>query len=95
MSSESERLQSELEPLELVTETETMSEKALKEKLATMDAMIKVKAADIEDAQLDLRHLIEKRRAFARRNCKHARTYQRSIMGREMETRCEICNEPL
>jgi len=93
MKSESERLQSELEPLELVKEA--MSEKALKEKLATMDAMIKVKAADIEDAQIDLRHLVDKRHAFARRNCKHARTYERSVMGRDIETRCEICDEEL
>lgn len=72
-----------------------MNEKELKEKLAEMDAEIKSKAADIEDAQLDLRHLREKRRAFARRNCKHEKTYERSCMGREIDTYCDTCGECL
>jgi hypothetical protein len=70
-----------------------MDENELKTKLAELDAALKVKAGEVEDAQLELKHMREKRRAFARRNCKHQRTYQRSIMGREFETRCETCNE--
>ena len=72
-----------------------MNEADLKAKLAEMDAEIKVKRGEIEDMQLDLRHMAEKRHAFARRNCTHERTYQRSCMGREIDTYCEICNEAL
>lgn len=70
-----------------------MNEAELKSTLAQMDAEIKKKSADIEDAQLDLRHMREKRRSFARRNCSHPDTYERSIMGREFETRCKVCGE--
>lgn len=72
-----------------------MNEQELKAKLAEMDAAIKEKRGEVEDAQLELKHLHEKRSAFARRNCPHTKTYQRSIMGREYETRCDLCNEEL
>jgi hypothetical protein len=72
-----------------------VDEKELKAKLAEMDQLIQDKRADVEDAQLDLKHLVEKRRAFAMRNCKHERTYKRSVMGREIDTYCEICDSAL
>jgi hypothetical protein len=95
MPSESERMQSELEPLELVNNA--MTEKDLKAKLALMDADIKAMSGQIEDAQLDLRHLVEKRRAFAMRNCSHPKNkrYERSVMGREIDTYCGVCESAL
>jgi hypothetical protein len=93
--SESERMQSQLEPLELVRTA--MTEAELKQKLALMDADIKAMAGQIEDAQLDLRHLVEKRRAFAMRNCSHPKEerYERSCMGREIDVYCGICDSAL
>jgi len=70
-----------------------MNETDLKIALAQMDAEIADKRGDVEDAQLELKHLAEKRRAFAKRNCPHTNKYTRSIMGRETERRCELCNE--
>lgn len=63
--------------------------------LATMDADIATKRAEVEDATLDLKHLREKRKAFAMRNCPHTKKYQRSVMGRDIDTHCELCNEQL
>jgi hypothetical protein len=70
-----------------------VDEKELKAKLVEMDQAIKSKQADVEDTQLELKHLREKRKAFANRNCPHTKKYQRSVMGREIDTYCELCNE--
>jgi hypothetical protein len=67
----------------------------LKAKLAALDADIATKRGEVEDATLDLRHLREKRKAFAMRNCKHEDTYERSVMGREIDKYCSICGECL
>lgn len=70
-----------------------MNRTELLAKLAELDAEIKEKRGEVEDAQLDLKHLAEKRRAFANRNCPHEATYQRSVMGREIDTYCKDCGE--
>jgi hypothetical protein len=67
----------------------------LKQHLAEMDGEIKDKVAKVEDLQIEIRFLREKRRAFANRHCKHEHTYQRSVMGREIDTYCDICGNCL
>jgi hypothetical protein len=63
----------------------------LKKRLKEFDDQIGEAAQKLEDAQLDLEVLYKKRTNFARRNCPHTATYNRSIMGREIETRCKLC----
>lgn len=72
-----------------------MKELELREALKVMDDEIAVKRGEIEDAHLDLKHLAEKRSAWAKRNCPHERTFERSVMGREIEKRCSLCNEEI
>lgn len=72
-----------------------MNQSDLKNKLATMDADIATKRGEVEDVTLDLRHLRDKRKAFAMRNCGHEKTYERSVMGREIDKYCDICGECL
>ena len=63
--------------------------------LAKLDADIAAKRAEVEDATIDLKALREKRRALAMRGCKHEKTYERSVMGREIDKYCEDCGECL
>jgi hypothetical protein len=74
-----------------------MDVKTLKEKLAQFDADIATKRGEVEDAQLDLKHLAERRKAFAMRNCEHPKEerYERSCMGREIDIYCGVCNTAL
>jgi hypothetical protein len=72
-----------------------VEEKKLKAKLKELDDQLAVLAAEIEDMQYDAEALLKKRRAFARRNCDHVRTRQRSVMGKEIITYCDICDEEL
>lgn len=71
--------------------SQRLSDTVLRRKLAEMDDAIAIKAGEVEDLQLELEALYNKRKAFARRNCPHTKTYTRSIMGRETETRCNLC----
>lgn len=72
-----------------------MDEKELKAKLKELDDKLAILAGEIEDLQYDAEALLKKRKSFARRNCKHPRTYQRSVMGKEIDTYCEVCDEEL
>lgn len=72
-----------------------MDEKELKTKLKEFDDKLAVLAGEVEDLEYDAEALSKKRRAFARRNCKHPRTYRRSTMGGEVDIYCDICSEAL
>jgi hypothetical protein len=72
-----------------------VEEKELKAKLKELDDKLAVLSGEIEDMQYEAEALLKKRRAFARRNCKHQRTRQRSVMGKEIVTYCDICDEEL
>jgi hypothetical protein len=63
--------------------------------LSKLDVEIAQKRAEVEESQLKLRHLVEGRRAFALRFCGHEKTYERSCMGSEVDTYCDICGESL
>lgn len=74
-----------------------MNESQLKAKLAELDAEIKEARLKAENAQADLQLAVQKRRNFARINCEHPRDqrYERSVMGKEIDIHCGICNEEL
>lgn len=72
-----------------------MDVKELKEKLAEMDAAIDVARLARDNANLDLELLVKKRQGFARINCSHPETYERSVMGRDIDTYCKVCGSAL
>ena len=67
----------------------------IKKLLLKLDAEIADKRLEVENATIDLKGLREKRRAMAMRYCKHEKTYERSVMGREIDKYCEDCGECL
>jgi hypothetical protein len=60
--------------------------------LAEMDAQLSRLRNKVADAKDELEMVRRKRDRFARENCLHAQTYERSIMGREYERRCKDCD---
>ena len=67
----------------------------LKAKLAEYDELIAAARVKRDEAEADLKALSTKRESYARIHCKHERTYQRSVMGREIDTYCEDCGVAL
>lgn len=69
----------------------------LKAKLAEMDQEIADARLKMENAKADLELVATKRKNFARINCSHPEKdrYERSVMGREIDVYCGICNTAL
>ena len=70
-----------------------MSPAELKRKLGELDSQMMDLGMEIESIQYEIEALAKKRKALARRHCPHSRTYQRSVMGKEIEICCKLCGE--
>jgi hypothetical protein len=66
----------------------------VKSRLAVYDFNLAQTAEVIEDAQFEVDVLQRQRRQFARTNCPHPETYERSV-GTDftMEKHCKVCDE--
>jgi hypothetical protein len=70
---------------------QTLTNAEILEKIGEMDAEIAKQREVVDNAKLALEYLGKKRRNWCMHNCPHTQTYQRSIMGREYDTYCSLC----